>query len=140
MKNEKLRPKVLSTRMIANSSSDLIAKLGVATNYKSLGLITSDMDDVTYTALDEATKSAQVEVLYAKSMYAGAGNASTLLAGEVIGIIGGQSPAEVQSGLNAALKFMENDGYFLSANDDNSIVYYSHLISRTGSYLSKVAG
>lgn len=140
MKNEKLRPKVLSTRMIANASSDLITKLGVATNYKSLGLITSDMDDVTYTALDEATKSAQVEVLYAKSMYAGAGNASTLLAGEVIGIIGGQSPAEVQSGLNAALKFMENDGYFLSANDDNSIVYYSHLISRTGSYLSKVAG
>ena len=28
----------------------------------------------------------------------------------------------------------------MSANDDNSIVYYAHTVSRTGSYLSSVAG
>lgn len=140
MKNEKLRPKILSTRMIANASLSLLEKFDIKGDYKSLGIITSDMDDVTYTALDEATKAAAVDVVYAKSMYAGAGNASTLLAGEVIGIIGGRSPAEVQSGLNAAMLFMKNDGYFVSANDDNSIVYYAHTISRTGSYLSKMAG
>lgn len=38
---------------------------------KSLALITADSDDVTYTALDEATKKADCKVVYAKSFYAG---------------------------------------------------------------------
>lgn len=139
MINEAIRPTVLGVKIISNVSSELAKKLNLGTEHKSLGLITSDMDDVTYTALDEATKSAEVEVVYAKSMYAGAGNASTKLAGEVIGIIAGSSPAEVRSGLNAALDFMEHGSHFVSANDDNSIVYYAYCVSRTGTYLSKVA-
>lgn len=140
MKNDKLRPNVLGIRLLSNVSQGLSEKLALSSRHKSIGLITADMDDVTYTALDEATKDADVEVVYAKSMYAGAANASTKLAGEVIGIIAGPSPAEVRSGLNSILNFMENGGYFVSANADDSIVYYAHTVSRTGSYLSKVAG
>lgn len=139
MINEAIRPTVLGVKIISNVSSELAKRLNLGEEHKSLGLITADMDDVTYTALDEATKSAEVEVVYAKSMYAGAGNASTKLAGEVIGIIAGSSPAEVRSGLNAALDFMEHGSHFVSANDDNSIVYYAYCVSRTGTYLSKVA-
>lgn len=140
MKHDKLRPTVLSTRIISNVSPNLIRELNLPEKHKSIGIITADMDDVTYTALDEATKAADVQVVYGKSMYAGAGNAQTKLAGEVIGIISGPSPAEVRSGMSAALIFMENDGYFISANADDSIVYYAHTVSRTGSYLSSVAG
>ena len=140
MKNDKIRPKILSTRLIANASDNLISALNLPQDTRSLALITSDMDDVTYTALDEATKAANVSVAYARSMYAGAGNASTLLAGEVIGILSGKNPAEVKSGLQAAITFMENDGYFLSANDDDSTVCYAHTVSRTGSFLSAEAG
>lgn len=140
MINEALRPTVLSVKIISNVSPELSKKLDLQPHHKSLGLITADSDDVTYTALDEATKAAEVDVVYAKSMYAGAANASTKLAGEVIGIIAGPSPAEVRSGLNAAIDFMENGAHFVSANDDNSIAYYAHCVSRTGTYLSKVAG
>ena len=140
MINEALRPTVLSVKIISNVSPELSKKLDLQPHHKSLGLITADSDDVTYTALDEATKAAEVDVVYAKSMYAGAANASTKLAGEVLGIIAGPSPAEVRSGLNAAIDFMENGSHFVSANDDNSIVYYAHCVSRTGTYLSKVAG
>ncbi len=141
MKNDKMRTNVLGVRIISNVSPELAAKLELAPNHKSLGIITADCDDVTYTALDEATKDADVEVVYARSMYAGAANASTKLAGEVIGILGGPSPAEVRSGVNAALKFFQSsDACFISANEDDSIVYYAHTVSRTGSYLSKVAG
>ncbi|MGL5085369.1 MAG: ethanolamine utilization microcompartment protein EutL [Clostridium sp.] len=139
MINEAIRPTVLGVKIISNVSPELAKRLNLGAEHKSLGLITSDMDDVTYTALDEATKAAEVEVVYAKSMYGGAGNASTKLAGEVIGIIAGSSPAEVRSGLNAALDFMEHGSHFVSANDDNSIVYYAYCVSRTGTYLSKVA-
>lgn len=140
MKNDKLRPNILAVRIISNVSPDLAAKLELGPRHKSIGIITSDIDDVTYTGLDEATKDADVDVVYAKSMYAGSANASTKLAGEVIGILAGPSPAEVRSGLNACITFMENDAYFVSANEDDSIAYYAHTVSRTGSYLSKVAG
>lgn len=140
MKNDKIRANVLGVRVISNVSAELAAKLELGPKHKSIGIITSDCDDVTYTALDEATKDADVEVVYARSMYAGAGNASTKLAGEVIGIIGGPSPAEVRSGLKAALDFFQSEASFVSANEDDSIVYYAHTVSRTGSYLSKVAG
>ncbi len=73
-------------------------------------------------------------------MYAGAANASTKLAGEVLGIIAGPSPAEVRSGLNAVVDFLEYGATFISANDDDSIAYYAHCVSRTGTYLSEVAG
>lgn len=140
MKNDAIRPNILGVRIISNVSPELASKLELGPHHKSIGIITADMDDVTYTALDEATKSSEVEVIYGRSMYAGAGNASTKLAGEVIGIIAGPSPAEVRSGLSAALTFMESGAHFTSANDDDSIVYYAHCISRTGSYLSKTAG
>ena len=140
MKNEKLRPTILGMKLIANASDDLCKELHLTSGYKSLGLITADMDDVTYTALDQATKDAEVDVVYAKSMYAGSANASTKLAGEVLGIIAGPNPEEVRSGLSSIRNFMEQGPCFISANEDNSIVYYAHTISRTGTYLSKVAG
>lgn len=140
MKNDELRPTILGMKLISNVSDDLVKALKLGQRHKSLGLVTADMDDVTYTALDEATKDADVDVVYARSMYAGAGNASTRLAGEVIGIIAGPSPAEVRSGLAAIRNFMEHGACFVSANEDDSIVYYAHTISRTGSYLSRTAG
>lgn len=140
MKNDIIRPNILGIKIISNISPEMAQKLELEPHHKSLGLITADCDDVTYTALDEATKAAEVDVVYAKSMYAGAANASTKLAGEVLGIIAGPSPAEVRSGLNAVVDFMEYGATFISANDDDSIAYYAHCVSRTGTYLSKVAG
>lgn len=140
MKNDPIKATVLSVKIIPNVDPDMAVQFNLKPNQRSLGMLTTDIDDVSYTALDEATKKADVEVVYAKSFYAGSANASTKLAGEFIGIIAGPNPAEVRSGLNAAIDFIENDACFYSANDDNSIPYYAHCISRTGSYLSKVAG
>ena len=107
MKNDVIRPNILGIKIISNISPEMAQKLELKSHHKSLGLITADCDDVTYTALDEATKASEVDVVYAKSMYAGAANASTKLAGEVLGIIAGPSPAEVRSGLNAVVDFIE---------------------------------
>lgn len=136
MKNDPVRTAVLSVRIIPNADEFLLRSLGVPKGHRSLGLITTDCDDVSYAALDEATKKAQVQVAYARSMYAGSSNASTRLAGEFIGILSAPDPAEVRSGLDAAISFIENDACFYSANDDGSIVYFAHCISRTGSFLS----
>ena len=141
MKRDPLKASVLAAKIIPNASPEVLKDFdNIPENYKSLALITADSDDVTYTALDEATKKADVVVAYAKSFYGGAANANTKLAGEIIGILAGPNPAEVKSGLDAAIDMIENGAYFVSANDDDSICYYAHCISRTGSYLSEGAG
>ena len=84
MKRDPIPAKVLATRLIPNVSPDMAKELGLTPDQKSLALITADCDDVTYTALDEATKKADCKVVYAKSFYAGAANANTALAGEII--------------------------------------------------------
>ena len=140
MKGDPLKATLLSVKIIPNVNPEMAASLNLSPEQRSLGIITADSDDVTYTALDEATKKADVAVVYAKSFYAGAANANTKLAGEIIGIIAGPNPAEVRSGLNAVADFVENDAWFVSANEENTIPYYAHCVSRTGSYLSKVAG
>ncbi len=137
VRNDAIKAKVLSTKIIPNIDTALARALELPAHVKSLGLVTADCDDVTYVALDEATKTADVEVVYAKSLYAGAANASTKLAGEIIGIIGGLSPAEVKSGMETVVQVIESEAHFVSANEDDSIVYFAHTISRTGSYLSK---
>ena len=130
---------VLTARLIANVSASLAKELGLQPHHRAIGLLSSDCDDVTYIALDEATKKAAVEVVYARSLYAGAGNASTKLAGEVIGILAGPDPSEVVSGLHAAIEVMESGVGFRAANEDGDVVYLAHCVSRTGSYLSEIA-
>jgi ethanolamine utilization protein EutL len=139
-KNDPLKTTILAAKIIPNVSPDMARDLNLKAGFRSLGLVTADCDDVTYPALDEATKMADVEVVYAKSFYGGAANANTKLAGEIIGIIAGPNPAEVRSGLNAIQSFIDTEAWFVSANDDDTIPYYAHCISRTGSYLSQVAG
>ncbi len=139
MIGDALRTTVLSLRIIPNPEDFLLRALNVPEGHRSLGLITTDCDDVSYAALDEATKKAEVSVVYAKSMYAGSGNASTRLAGEFIGILSAPGPAQARSGLAAAVDFIQNDAAFYSADEENTIPYFAHCIAQTGTYLSKMA-
>ena len=139
MKGKKIQANILSTVLIPNGDPDLLKSLNVPEGYRSLGLITTDIDDISYVALDEATKNAEVEVVYADSMYAGAANASTKLAGEFIGVLAGPDPEAVKSGIGAMEYFIENEGFFYSANDEETIPYFAHCVSRPGKYLSELA-
>ncbi|WP_019122968.1 ethanolamine utilization microcompartment protein EutL [Brevibacillus massiliensis] len=140
MTERPIRAVPLATRMIPNVDAGLAEKLNLPRHIRSLGLLTSSIDDVGYTALDEATKKAAVEVVYAKSFYAGAAHASGPLSGEFIGIIGGATPSEVISGMDAAIDLMERGACFYALDAEGTHAYYAHVISRTGSYLSRLAG
>jgi ethanolamine utilization protein EutL len=140
MLNDPLKASVLCMRIIPNINSDYFNELKLPEGHRSIGLFTADCDDVSYVALDEATKKADVKVIYGRSFYGGAANANTKLAGEVLGIISGPNPAEVRSGLDTIYQVIENEAHFISANETDDVVYFAYCISRTGSYLSEVAG
>ena len=128
--------KVLAVRYLANASESLCMGLGVSGKARSLGMLTTDCDDATYIALDAATKAAEVEVAYGRSFYAGAANASTPNAGEVIGILAGATPGAVRSGMEAALAALQQVGF----EETNGVPYLAHTVSSTGSFLAKEAG
>ena len=132
--------RILTLKLLPNLSTDLLKTLKIRPENRSIGLISTDCDDATYLALDEATKVANVEVVYGRSLYAGASNASTRLAGEVIGILAGPTPSEVVSGLRGAEAFLKSGVGFQVACDTKDVVYLAHCVSRTGSYLSDAAG
>lgn len=139
MKGERIAVKILSLRMIANVSPALRNALGLQAQHRAVGLISADSDDATYLALDEATKAANVDVIYARSLYAGAANATTRLAGEVIGILGAENPSDVLSALRTAQAFLTGSVGFRSADDAGSVVYLAHCVASCGSYLASVA-
>ena len=126
---------VLAVRYLANASPSLCKALGAPADAPSLGILTTDCDDATYIALDAATKAADVKVVYGRSFYAGASNASTPNAGEVIGILAAQTPGAVHSGMEAALTALQRSGF----EETNGVPYLAHTVSSVGSYLAQEA-
>jgi len=130
----------LAVQLIPQVERDFAEQLKLRPDQRSIGLLSVDNDDATYVAIDEATKMADVQVVYARSFYAGAKHTSGLLSGEILAILAGPDPAEVRAGLAAAVDYVKTKAIWYSANDDGSIAFFPHLISRTGAYLSKVCG
>lgn len=128
--------KILSVRYLNNADPALAGGLGAPDKYRSLGLLTTDCDDATYIALDAATKAARVRVIYGRSFYAGAANASTPLAGEVLGILAGETPGAVRSAMEAALGTLERVGF----EEVNGVPYLAHTVASCGSFLAGEAG
>ncbi len=127
----------LSVQLIPRVDRNLADRLNLRPDQLSIGLLTSDNDDATYVSIDHATKMADVEVVFARSFYAGAKHSSGLLSGEIMAILAGPNPDEVSAGLRAATDYMKNDALWYSANQTGSIAFFPHVISRAGSYLSK---
>ena len=128
--------KVLAVRYLAKASPALCKALGAPKGYPSLGMLTTDCDDATYIALDAATKAADVKICYARSFYAGAANASTPNAGEVIGILAGPTPGAVRSGMDAAIAALGRLGFEAAGE----VPYLAHTVSSVGSFLAQEAG
>jgi len=127
---------VLAVRYLASATAGLCLALGAPESTPCLGLITTDCDDATYIALDEATKAAEVQVCFGSSFYAGAANASTPLAGEVLGILCASTPGAVRSGMEAALSALERIGFETAGE----VPYLAHTVSSCGSFLAAEAG
>ncbi len=136
-----LRPKILSCRQLERVEPALAKALGLdPSRHVSAGLVTCDQDDSLYAALDHATKFADVDVVYAKSFYAGASHASGPLSGEILGVIAGPDPDEVAEGLWALRQALEKSICFYALDGTTAPAFFPHVISQTGRYLAPLAG
>ncbi|MBS1957934.1 MAG: ethanolamine utilization microcompartment protein EutL [Bdellovibrionales bacterium] len=142
MNLEPVRPKILSCQTIPQAHADLVKSLNLdPRKHTSLGLVTCDQDDSLYAALDHATKYAPIDVVYAKSFYAGANHASGPFSGESIGVIAAATPEDINEGLFALEQAIEKDiSFFQFGDKTGGPTFFPHVIASLGHYLAKEAG
>ena len=138
---EPIVPTVLSVRRLPNADPAMIrAYGGDPDRHHSLGLVTVDQDDPTYVALDEATKHAPVDVIFAKSFYAGSAHASGRLSGEILGVLAAAEPQAIEHALDALVRCLAHDACFYDADGKGTVTVFPHVIASLGEYLSQQAG
>ncbi|MBL8919831.1 MAG: ethanolamine utilization microcompartment protein EutL [Myxococcaceae bacterium] len=133
-------PKLLSCRLLEQIEPTLGKALGCAERHVSVGLVTCDQDDSLYAALDHATKFADVDVVYAKSFYAGSAHASGPFSGEILGALAGPNPDEVKEGLWALRQALTSRIHFVTLEGTSAPAFFPHVIEETGRYLAPLAG
>lgn len=138
---EPIIPTVLSLRRIPHADPAVLAAYGAdPARHVALGLVTCDQDDALYVALDEATKHASVDVVFAKSFYAGSAHASGRLSGEILGVLAASEPQAIEDGLAALVACLAHDACFYDADGKRGVTVFPHVISSLGHYLSREAG
>ena len=138
---EPIPPVLLSVRRIPNADPAVLAAYGAdPARHAALGLVTCDQDDAMYVALDEATKHAPVDVVFAKSFYAGAAHASGRLSGEILGVLAAADPQAIEDGLAALARCLEHDACFYDADGKRTVTVFPHVIASLGSYLARESG
>lgn len=133
---------ICASRIIPAVDERLRAQLKLPAWVYSLALFTANSDDASYIAADEATKQAAVDVVFGQSFYAGAKHGPSSTAGEVLIMLGAASPAEAQSGLNAALGMLTDavqGPCFQWANPQQTVAFMAYTVSSSGRYLAAMA-
>lgn len=138
MRRDKIYPEILSSFLITQITDEVARQLCLAPDTKSAAIITANIDDFIFLALDEATKKADIRADFAASFYGGNPNASSKLQGEGIGIISGTTVSEVKAGLEVIHDMEKNKLiYAVSCNEDDSIAYLTFTVAKIGTYFAK---
>jgi ethanolamine utilization protein EutL len=135
-----VRPKLLSVRLLEQVEPALAKSLGMGPEHVSAGLVTCDQDDSLYAALDHATKFAEVDVVYAKSFFAGSAHASGPLSGEILGVLAARDPEQIKEGIWAMREALAKSICFYSVEGTSAPTFFPTVISETGRYLAPLAG
>jgi ethanolamine utilization protein EutL len=104
----------------------------------SAGLITSTLEHSLIVALDEATKESDAEVIFRNSYYGGI--SPSPLSGEVMGIFSGLNPTVIDNALKATIYYLEEKAFYYSADKENKVIFFPHVIGSIGRLLSKETG
>src|SRR5262245_17267214 len=107
---------------------------------RAVAMLTCSSDDALFVALDEGTKAAPVEVVYARSFYAGSSYPSGPLSGEAIGVYAAADPEPIKAALEACLRSLAEEAWFYAADERGALALFPHVVRSTGSYLSRQAG
>ncbi|MDR0308919.1 MAG: ethanolamine utilization microcompartment protein EutL [Coriobacteriales bacterium] len=138
MQGDIIRAKLVCQKIIPSVDAGLAKRMNLTEGQRSLALFTASVDDITFVAADEATKKADVKVVYCESTFSALDDPYAKLSGEAIAILAGSNPAEVQAGLEAAVDHVANGAFYINADEAGESIYMAHTISACGSYFAEM--
>ena len=133
MIGDRIKCNLVYSKLLTDIKKTMRDEFDLPEDCVDIGVFTTEYDGVGYCAADEATKSANVDVAYIKTLY---GSGAGLNDGQVFGIITGASVSDVQSGLRYIRDYAENKSTIYSVNEDDSILIYAQLVPKIGKYFS----
>lgn len=140
MERVRIKPAIVSQKLIAHVSPELAAAYKLPEGHQSIAFFSTDNDDVGYLAVDDATKKAKIEVIHAQTYFGGEDCTWSKYAGGVFIMFSGPRVEDVRSGLNYISDFVENKSELYAFDGDRGTAYYAQTIPRTGKYFSKLYG
>lgn len=134
MTGDRIKCNIVYSQLLTDVEDVMIKEFALPKGCIDIGVFTTQFDGVGYCAADEATKAANVEVVYIKTLYgAGAG----LNDGQVFGVITGPTVSDIKSGLRYIHDYAENKSSIYSVNNDDTNLIYAQLVPKIGKYFSK---
>lgn len=130
----RVKPRVLSQKLIANVNSELARIYNIPEDHQSIGFFSCDNDDVAYLAADDATKKANIKVIHAETFYGGEICSWSKYGGSVFVLISGPKVTDVKSGLAYINDFVENRSALFNYDHDTGTSFYAQCIPRVGKY------
>lgn len=130
--------KLLSQKLLAHISPEFRRVYGVPEEHDSVGMFTTDNDDIAYLAVDDASKKAKIHVIKADTFFGGDGCSWDRYGGKIEVIFSGPKVEDVRSGLFYIKDFIERQSALYCFDGDVSTAFYAQTIPRTGKYFTEV--
>ena len=138
MKIVKLKPRVLSQKLIANVTPELAKAYNIPEDHHSIGFFATDNDDIAYLAADDATKKANIKVIHAQTYYGGQLCSWSRYGGSVFVLISGPKVQDVRSALGYINDFVENQADLYNFDGDEGTSFYAGCVPRVGKYYREI--
>ncbi|MFQ9492627.1 MAG: ethanolamine utilization microcompartment protein EutL [Bilophila wadsworthia] len=129
--------RVLASRIIPSVDPGLAAAFKLEPRHRALALFTSDSDDVSYIAIDEAT--GRRECRLHSSFMAGRPHASGPIPA-IYRVLAAETPGMSKRAAYIRVDYAQNRVSFLTADPEGKLIFLSHLVSSCGTYVAEQAG
>lgn len=137
---KRLNLHVVMQKVIANITPEQRRIWNVPEEHLSVGIISSDCEDVMWLAVDDATKKADFIVNQIETVYGGVAYSWSKFGGEITAIISGPKVSDVKSGLRYIREYIENHSGNYVFNEEGTLGCYVDLVPRAGKYYQKTLG
>lgn len=131
---------VVMQKVIANVTGEQRKIWNVPEDHQSVGIISSDCEDVMWLAVDDATKKANFIVNQIETVYGGVQYSWSRFGGEITAIISGPKVSDVKSALRYIRDYVENHSGSYTLDEEGTLGYYVDLVPRAGKYYQKALG
>ncbi|MEE1228993.1 MAG: BMC domain-containing protein [Lachnospiraceae bacterium] len=131
---ERVPSQVVMQKIIPNINPLLSENWKVPEGDRAMGVISCDHEETMLLALDDASKKADITVLYAQTVYEGRHYSWSRYGGEITAIITGKNVSDVSSGIRYIDDYIRRGDDLFLISGENCTMYYAQVTPHAGPF------